>query len=195
MNDAVILLAEQVETAGERVEGATGAVREALAALDASYEEWATLQKALAIVTRGSEAPFVPALPPHPLEAILAELQRRGAKAEKAEQASNGKREKAPPPPPTPTKIGVIWEAILGLDVHVFGTDDILKAIPPDAPLKITRDDIQRNLPKLLNRAQIWRVGRDRYRLNEPLAGRPSEHDFALIKNDEEQSERMPLAG
>lgn len=198
MDDVVALSITEVEVAGERVKGATGAAMDALVALDSSYDEWVTLQKALQILTRRSASPFVPNIPAHPLIAVLEEWQRRlGLNGAKAEQMANKTREKAPtapPPPPVPTKIGIIFEAMMAVPLEKFKTDDIFKAVPADVPIPITRDDIYRAVPKLMNKEKMWRDREGFYHKGAPPKDGEA-RDYALINNDEEPSERMLLAG
>lgn len=197
MNDAVNLVAEQVGSAGERVEGATVAAEAALAALESSFDEWVTLQKALQILTRRTSAPFVPNIPDtHPLITLLEEWNARlglnGAK--QAERGANP-REKAAPPPSIPSKVGIIYDAAMSLQLEKFKSEDIYKAIPADAPLPITRDDVSRNVSKLIYKGKLWR-DREGYlhKGAQPQNG-DAPGSSVHIGEREEQSDVLPLAG
>jgi hypothetical protein len=75
-----------------------------------------------------------------------------------------------------------------------YKSNMIVGLIPTDAPLKITMEDAQRALPKLQRQGKIWRDGRGTYHLGR----QPDEskvNNFVLIKDDEGQSDRTPLAG
>lgn len=192
MNDNVSLSIAQVESAEERVNGATRAAHAALAALDASYDEWITLQKAYQILTRNSERHYVPVIVAHPLGALLEEWgERLGFGMQRGEQTANKKTEKVPPPPPMPTKIGIVFDAMVAANLPGYRVKDIVGIIPEDAPLPITKEDVYRVLPKLLNKGKISRDGRGLYHVGAPSSvhERPS-----LIPDDEERAEPIFLA-
>ena len=156
------MLDEQVRTAEEAYERAFRAYNDARDALSVSYDDLTTYRRAFEAATRGTDEPYHPPPLPHP----FSEQPAANGAAKEPEPMSAAQ-------PRTrrvlkPTKKGVILDALGTANGKGMKVIDVFRAIPADAPLKITKADINRALPRLVDEEKAWRDGAGYYHPGQP---------------------------
>jgi hypothetical protein len=147
------LLEDQVREAEVAYERALRAYNDAQSALYAAFTDLNAYRKALQAATRDADEPYVPPALSYPLDGPV----------EKKEEAP--KSQAPAPAPPRLTKTSLILKAMATANGKGMTVDEVLRAIPADAPIRISRGDLYRALPRLASDDRLWRDGRGRYHL------------------------------
>lgn len=171
------LLEEQVRAAEEAYERAVRAYEDARTALSDSFDDLSAYRRALEAATRGTDAPYRLPHMEHPLHRGLAE----------------GKPEPEPKPTPVtptpkerpPTKKGIILDTISSANGRGLKMEEVYKAIPADAPIKITMADLYRALPRLVSEEKVWKDAEKRYHAGQPQTDADTVQQFFGGLNEE----------
>jgi hypothetical protein len=149
-------LEEQVGVKTEKRSESIKKLLEAFTEYNNDTSDLIAFQKALEAYTRTTEAPYHPPQLTNPLNELLG-----------AEQPISGqpKREDVPPPPPRVSKRSIIIDTLAKSNGNGLKVRELLKALPEDAPLKISLEDLYRALPSLKKHGKIWQDKFARYHL------------------------------
>ena len=153
---------EQVREAEVAYDGALRAYNAARNALSASYADLTAFRRALQAATRGTNDPYQPPYLANPLDSLLEEERMV--------------EEPQPTPPVTPvkpkaekvTKKSIVLKALAKANGTGMKLPDVMRAIPSDAPIKITKADLYRALPRLVDEERAWRDEQGFYHIGQP---------------------------
>jgi hypothetical protein len=146
----------QVRAKTEKRLGSVQKLVEAFTEYTTDTSDLIAFQKALEAYTRSTESPYHPPQLTNPLDELLGVEQP---------VSSPVKREDASPPQPRVSKRSIILETLAKSNGNGLKVRELQAALPEDAPIKISLEDLYRALPSLKKHGRIWQDKLARYHL------------------------------